>query len=274
MRCAAAERIFRIMAERARGVNDQPRKSKQDAARGVTIRLMDPLDERPEALDRLWDPKLELLGELLDQLESDDAMDLEELDGFFAALHCSPEYLMPSEYLPEIVGGEFEFPDLQAAQLFLDLLMHHWNAVGEAFRTEDFFVPLLLEDEEGKSYGNNWAFGFLRGVDMHREAWDVILGDEDRAGRFIPILALANELNPDPSLRPYQEPMTDEQREKLLVGLSEVVTLMFHDLAPLRRSFASEPEPRKQKSKIGRNDPCYCGSGKKYKKCCGSIAVN
>ncbi|MXS54099.1 hypothetical protein GTI81_15525, partial [Enterococcus faecalis] len=23
-----------------------------------------------------------------------------------------------------------------------------------------------------------------------------------------------------------------------------------------------------KKKKIGRNDPCYCGSGKKYKKCC------
>jgi SEC-C motif-containing protein len=25
--------------------------------------------------------------------------------------------------------------------------------------------------------------------------------------------------------------------------------------------------------KIGRNDPCVCGSGKKYKKCCGSDAA-
>jgi uncharacterized protein YecA (UPF0149 family) len=24
--------------------------------------------------------------------------------------------------------------------------------------------------------------------------------------------------------------------------------------------------------KIGRNDPCTCGSGKKYKKCCGAGA--
>ncbi|MEA1960510.1 MAG: SEC-C metal-binding domain-containing protein [Bacillota bacterium] len=23
--------------------------------------------------------------------------------------------------------------------------------------------------------------------------------------------------------------------------------------------------------KVGRNDPCPCGSGKKYKKCCGAI---
>ena len=27
-------------------------------------------------------------------------------------------------------------------------------------------------------------------------------------------------------------------------------------------------EPMQVKKKIGRNDPCYCGSGKKYKKCC------
>jgi hypothetical protein len=26
------------------------------------------------------------------------------------------------------------------------------------------------------------------------------------------------------------------------------------------------------REKIGRNDPCSCGSGKKYKKCCGSVA--
>jgi SWIM/SEC-C metal-binding protein len=30
------------------------------------------------------------------------------------------------------------------------------------------------------------------------------------------------------------------------------------------------PKPRIAESKVGRNDPCPCGSGKKYKKCCGS----
>lgn len=31
------------------------------------------------------------------------------------------------------------------------------------------------------------------------------------------------------------------------------------------------PEPiRREEPKIGRNDPCPCGSGKKYKKCCGA----
>jgi len=26
---------------------------------------------------------------------------------------------------------------------------------------------------------------------------------------------------------------------------------------------------RREEPKVGRNDPCTCGSGKKYKKCCG-----
>jgi len=29
--------------------------------------------------------------------------------------------------------------------------------------------------------------------------------------------------------------------------------------------------PIKEDVKIGRNDPCICGSGKKYKKCCGKL---
>ena len=29
------------------------------------------------------------------------------------------------------------------------------------------------------------------------------------------------------------------------------------------------PQPKIAEKKIGRNDPCPCGSGKKYKKCCG-----
>ena len=30
---------------------------------------------------------------------------------------------------------------------------------------------------------------------------------------------------------------------------------------------------RREGAKVGRNDPCVCGSGKKYKKCCGTAAT-
>jgi uncharacterized protein YecA (UPF0149 family) len=40
---------------------------------------------------------------------------------------------------------------------------------------------------------------------------------------------------------------------------------------PKELSELSKPKPTKVAvgAKIGRNDPCHCGSGKKYKKCCG-----
>ena len=31
---------------------------------------------------------------------------------------------------------------------------------------------------------------------------------------------------------------------------------------------SEKPQPARAQ-KVGRNDPCPCGSGKKYKKCCG-----
>ena len=36
-------------------------------------------------------------------------------------------------------------------------------------------------------------------------------------------------------------------------------------------SSAAKPKP-KTAANIGRNDPCPCGSGKKYKQCCGRMA--
>jgi uncharacterized protein YecA (UPF0149 family) len=33
---------------------------------------------------------------------------------------------------------------------------------------------------------------------------------------------------------------------------------------------ASAPAPRQVVEKVGRNEACPCGSGKKYKKCCGA----
>jgi preprotein translocase subunit SecA len=46
----------------------------------------------------------------------------------------------------------------------------------------------------------------------------------------------------------------------------------FHLLADeIGRSIGSQPKPvRRAEPKVGRNDPCPCGSGKKYKKCHGA----
>ncbi len=244
------------------------------------MRAMDEHDEKPESLQRFWDAELETLGEFLDQMAEDGAMDLEELDGFFAALYCCPELVPPSEYLPEILGDGLEngevISGIETAQLLMELIMHHWNAVGDALNGGDTFIPLLLEGEDDAQAGKNWALGFLEGVEMRKDLWAEILDDEDNAGWFVPIFALVTEDHPDPEMRPYPEKMTTEQREKLLAGVAVAVTDMYDYFEPHRRqAAASRMEfPGVKGRKIGRNDPCYCGSGKKYKKCCGAIKPN
>jgi len=39
------------------------------------------------------------------------------------------------------------------------------------------------------------------------------------------------------------------------------------DISEVQR-LLNPPEPRRSEPKVGRNDPCPCGSGKKFKKCC------
>ncbi len=46
---------------------------------------------------------------------------------------------------------------------------------------------------------------------------------------------------------------------------------MPEDISDLEKAL-NPPEPIKSK-KVNRNEPCPCGSGKKYKKCCGASGV-
>jgi preprotein translocase subunit SecA len=41
------------------------------------------------------------------------------------------------------------------------------------------------------------------------------------------------------------------------------------DMVDEATDMVSRAEPLRTAVKVGRNDPCPCGSGKKYKKCCG-----
>lgn len=133
---------------------------------------MDQNSKKAATLDRFSDPQLDKLSEFLDQYYGRGAMDLEELDGFFTALHCCPEPVMPSEYLPHILCDVMEegFSSLEEAQEVLGLIARYWNAVGKALQSDDVFMPLLLEDENGKARGNSWASGFMCGVELRTEA--------------------------------------------------------------------------------------------------------
>jgi len=93
-------------------------------------------------------------------------MNLEMLDGFLAALICSPDLVPPSEYLREMWGGDRigEFQDEAEMQEFFDLIMRHWNSLARTFNSSEPFMPFLLEDDTGVAHANDWAQGLCRGT--------------------------------------------------------------------------------------------------------------
>ena len=227
----------------------------------------------------LTDAELERLSGVLGRFKR--PMNLKQLDGFLAALICGPEIVRPSEYLPVILGNDMVFDDFggqPALQDFLSLVMRHWNVIADTLHSGDVFLPLLLEDENGISRANDWAKGFLRGMEFHKEQWAALLDDDEHGGWLVPIFAVAHEHDRDPEMRPYKEAISAEQRERLIVGAAAGVTGIHRYFQARglveRQPFDNATTFRRTMPKIGRNDPCPCGSGKKFKQCCGRTTLH
>ena len=116
-------------------------------------------------------------------------------------------------------------------------------------------------------------------MNLRNPEWAPLVNDDDHDGSVVPIFALANENDPDPDMRPYKEPMSDEQREKLLVGAAAGVMRIYkyfrrrHPLADIPLDPGNSTY-RRFVPKTGRNEPCPCGSGKKFKNCCGKVTLH
>ena len=127
----------------------------------------------------------------LDRLDNARPMNLEQLDGFLAALICGPEIVRPSEYLPVIWGDDMvlegSFGAQSELQEFLSLIMRHWNVIADTLHSGDIFLPLLLEDGNGISCANDWAKGFLRAMELRKTEWAALLDDEKHGGWLVPI---------------------------------------------------------------------------------------
>nr|WP_230409352.1 UPF0149 family protein [Zooshikella harenae] len=228
-------------------------------------------------LDSLSDDELNQISQLLGRFQHDKAMNLDMLDGFFVALHCNPHIVAPSEYLPEIWGGgdmpdDEAFDDEQQSNTFFSVVMSHWNNVGKRLSEDDIFFPVLFEEDTA---GCDWARGFLRGMYFCYSEWSDFINNDKIGGAAVAIFMFANEHNPDPELRPFKEPITQEKREELLAMLSASVMKIYKHFAEERRFNARLAKEvgtiRRDSPKVGRNDPCPCGSGKKYKKCCALL---
>jgi len=163
-------------------------------------------------------------------------------------------------------------------QEFISLVTRHWNATCDTLHSGNVFLPLLLDDESGVARANDWANGFMGGMEMRRGGWAGLMDDEERAGSLVPILALAHEHHPDPEMRTYKEPISAEMRERLIVGAAVGVVAIYDYFEAERvleaRGRGSAATFRREAPKVGRNELCPCGSGKKFPSKTHSIFID
>ena len=221
-------------------------------------------DEEYERLDRFL---LDRIGEDADTLDKDEGvLDISELDGLFTAIVSGPVTIMPSQWLPA-VWGEFEplWRDEKEFQDIFSLMMRHMNAIaGMLMESPEGFEPIYLGREvEGKSFTivDEWCEGYWRGVKLTREHWDQ--GGKEMAVLLTPILAFTGETNWRGHEVEHHE--VEMIQQAIAPNVREIHAYWLARRAD-QESFASPV--RRSEPRVGRNDPCPCGSGKKYKKCC------
>jgi uncharacterized protein len=148
------------------------------------------------------------------------------------------------------------------------------GSIAAALNKDEVYGPILLQDENGVFHGNDWARGFMRGMGMRSDGWAELVNDEEQGGCMVPIFMLHYEHDTDPKMRP--KPISPEQREDVIVHMAAGLLQAYRYFREHRQVSPSvhTNEPRRTTPKVGRNDLCPCGSGKKYKKCCGGATVN
>lgn len=251
---------------------------------------------RTPALDELnaplTDAELAMFAELLDEVSerTEQGLSLEHLDGFITALICGPRLIMPSEYLPVLLGNAgmavFTTPD-QAGQ-FMALLQRRWNQVAQALNRPiesladpGTLEPLIMDwdglleelspDERAglltdgfPQFASVWAAGFLQVVDEWEADWDLPVDSKDEAFVDEMLDAFFVLITPDEDLTPDER---NTRRE------DHVATAIWsaYELRDFWRDRGCAPQmPVRKVAVPERNDLCPCGSGKKYKKCCGA----
>lgn len=190
-------------------------------------------------------------------LRKNAAVDLDGLLGIFHAAAVGPSPLPPSVWLPLLLPQGFESLDQSGAESILGALMRVSNDVADRVDREQLEVPPPQEPERCAS--------FARGFFAAAKASPVWTADPE-AWAYVDWAAfLAGEREVAPA--PFDERPSEEQAALVRAQIGSFIVNAYRDNVTVRLPSRLPPPPAK--SRVGRNDPCPCGSGKKYKRCCG-----
>ena len=203
------------------------------------------------------------------------AMSALELDGYLTGVIVAPSPIQASRWMAGLWDEHEPFSD-NAKQMH-SALGAIW-AIHDALRANIERSLHKLEAErvcdyrpafqpaKGKSPHQavrTWAHGFWKAMALAPTEWGAIAADERLQPIITPLLGFIDVGDPD--FEPAED--IDERLDAAAADIPRAI-LLLRKIAQLR---ASRPAAtRARRNRVGRNDPCPCGSGKKYKRCCGS----
>lgn len=202
-------------------------------------------------------------------LSAHQLMNLVELHGFLTAVVSAPGLMPPSQWI-EHAGLSGKVNDAGEFNTIFGIVMSLYNDIctqlsKENFSVENFFKSANITDNL-RFEKQKWARCYLRAAKL-----DLLWDHKEIAEDFFPIALLS--FNQEQLQKMAEN--DDSRIEKLLQiaedGLSQSVMDVNEIWRKKRVSSMKEMRAKRhapQKSKVGRNDFCLCGSGKKYKKCC------
>jgi len=198
----------------------------------------------------------------------------EEIEGGLAALSyangvmtaaiVSPEHVPSSEWLPLIANPSDESWSGEDGQLAAAAMLLQHEEILKLLRSRDAeYEPFFWENDEGDLVTRDWAEGFFAAARLRRDAW--LRRDEREAQGF---LGRVNVLLQDEAIdAKFTEAGVDPRMafDIAVAELPDYICTLYSIRKEEPRNLALFQRPEK---KAGRNEPCPCGSGKKYKKCC------
>ncbi|MDI3510575.1 MAG: uncharacterized protein PWQ61_1340 [Betaproteobacteria bacterium] len=250
------------------------------------------------------------LDAILDDLRTrgEDVPQWEFCEGVMAALLCTRRPVPVDEYLPLVLGiaagpagqpgeeGEAWFADEAQRSRFMTLWQRREAEVAQALsldvetlEDERTYHPEVMDlrgavamlpdaeraemaSQELPAFGQVWALGFMFVVENWAEEWE-LPRDRDTAAWIDEALATLVALTEDdtaaPSFNMHHEegpPSVSDERANAFGAAIWAV----YDLHRIWHSLGPRVAPARKTGEPGRNDPCWCGSGKKFKKCHGA----
>ncbi|MER5081080.1 MULTISPECIES: YecA family protein [Providencia] len=191
-----------------------------------------------------------------------------ELDGFLTAIVSGPNMVSPNIWLSALWGrGDYhpEWTSEKEMTRFVGLCFQHMNDIaGCLYEAPEQFEPIFNAREvKGKTYTivEEWCFGYMKGLSL--DDWSALPESLRPSQEAISLYGIEKNF-------PVLEKMSPAQFERSIALIQPAVLALYqHWLEQRMSADAVRCAPaRREAGLTGRNDPCPCGSGKKFKKCC------